>query len=229
MGILTRPQLEQLIVKGWSCGEAKFKGVCDIEAHKKGKFFLLEDGDLSQEELAEKCLKESSIQMHAGEVKNATRKGDEIIFQPGKFVFLTTREIINMPLDVGGSMFMIPQVANTGLLFFTLGYVDPGFRGVLTATILNCTNAKIPIKSDQPFFELVLEKLEQPARPFPRFHEHPQDRLDVAENVLYFNQNPGFALTSENFITRKQLLTALTVAGTVIGIVYTLLKMLALI
>ncbi|MBU7018877.1 MAG: 2'-deoxycytidine 5'-triphosphate deaminase [Theionarchaea archaeon] len=225
MSILTRSQLEKLIVEGWSCGDNKFAGLCDIEIHKGQKFFLLEDSGLSQEELAKKCLKESSIRMHAGEVKNAKRKKNEIVFQPGKFAFLTTRETVNMPLDVGGSMFMVPKVANTGLLFFTLGYVDPGFRGILTATILNCTNKKIPIGLDQSFFELVLEKLEQPVRPIKRYHEDPQDRLDVAANILYFNQNPGFALTSENFITRKQVFTAFTVIVTIIGTVYTILSL----
>lgn len=227
MGILTRPMLEKLIIEGWNCGEKKFEGLCNLESHRRKNFHLLENKELSQEALAKKCLKESSIRMHAGEVRNAIENKNEIIFEPGKFVFLTTKEIINMPLDVGGSMFMIPKVANTGLLFFTLGYVDPGFRGFLIATILNCTNRNIPIRKNQPFFELVLEKLEHPVHPIQIFHENPQNTLDIAANILYYNQNPGFVLTSEDFITRSQVIKTLAVIATISGIVsvlYTILS-----
>ncbi len=65
-------------------------------------------------------------------------KGD--LISPGRFVFFMTRETVDVPLDVEASLFMNPKISNLGLLFFTLGHVDPGFRGHLTATLLNMTD-----------------------------------------------------------------------------------------
>lgn len=118
-----------------------------------------------------------------------------------------TRECINMPFDVDGSLFMNPRISNLGLHFFTLGHVDAGFHGHLTATLLNMTNQPIKLNRHEGCLYFVFAKTNKVAEPHPEFHKKPQFKIEEAQRNLSFNLNPGFALTSADFATKDDFRT----------------------
>jgi len=187
---------------------------------------------MDKDEIVKRCYRFSSLSLHAGEMapehvyrKRVTMtedekrafpwKRDRIIIPPGTFVFMLTRECVNMPLDVEGELYMSPRVSNLGLLFFTLGHVHSGFHGRLTATLLNMTNKTIALEPSETFLHFVCHKTSSAVPPHPN-HNQPQLSLNEAESNLYFNKNPGFVLTSKDFLTKKDFYM---IIGPIIAIV----------
>lgn len=112
------------------------------------------------------------------------------------------------------------------MLFFTLGHIDPGFHGYLTATLLNMTDKFINLKLEEPILRLVLRNTITSTPPHPNFHENPQLKLDETRRNLYFHLNLGFALTSKDFVTRKELYMWLGILiAIVLGIITVLLPL----
>jgi hypothetical protein len=149
--------------------------------------------------------------------RNIQWRNNEILIPPGKFLFFLTREAVDLPFDVEGSLFMNPKVSNLGLLFFTLGHVDPGFHGRLTATLLNMTDRSIYLDPREPPLRIVFTRTEKPTEPHPIYHLSPQ--LDLSETMknLVISRNPGFALTGKDFATKSDLYAW---AGLILAIVF---------
>jgi len=210
MSDLTREEIRSLIIEGWKCDN--YKGICKIPSHKGVVNHLVYDpaGKVTFKEIAsEKNFDGNAVILHIGEVigklgpSELTEK--TLVIPPGRFIFFMTRECINMPFDVDGSLFMNPRISNLGLHFFTLGHVDSGFHGHLTATLLNMTNQPIKLNRYEGCLYFVLAKTSKVAEPHPKFHEKPQLKIEEAQKNLSFNLNPGFALTSADFATKDDL------------------------
>ena len=210
MSDLTREEMKSLIIEGWKCDN--YGGICKIPSHKGIVNHLVYDrtGKVALEQIAsEKNFDGNAVILHIGEVigKLGPSESTEetLVIPPGRFIFFMTRECINMPFDVDGSLFMNPRISNLGLHFFTLGHVDPGFHGHLTATLLNMTNQPIKLNRNEGCLYFVLAKTNKVAKPHPKFHEKPQFKIEEAQRNLSFNLNPGFALTSADFATKDEL------------------------
>jgi hypothetical protein len=230
MSDLTKREIKKLIVNGWKCDD--YKGACSIPAHRGKVNHLLYDpkGVKTPADLAgDKNFDGNAVVLHVGRVIGKLCNGqlteEKLEIPAGKFVFFTTEECVNMPLDVDGSLFMNPRISNLGLHFFTLGHVDPGFHGYLTATLLNVTNQPIRLNRHEGCLYFVLGRTEEFSEPHPRFHEHPQFEIDEAQENLSFGMNPGFALTSADFATKEELNNTrnmlLTIVFSAIGILIT--------
>jgi deoxycytidine triphosphate deaminase len=207
---LTKEEIKSLIITGWSCDD--YKGVCKIQSHKGVKNNIIYDptGKISLNEIADDSNFEGNAAiLHTGQVVGKLTKEelteDAMIIPPGKFVFFMSRECVNVPFDVDGSLFMNPRVSNLGLHFFTLGHIDPGFHGHLTATLLNMTNQPIKLGRNEGCLYLVLGKTDKVEEPHQRFHEKPQLTLEEAQKNLSFNLKTCFALTSDDFATKDDL------------------------
>jgi deoxycytidine triphosphate deaminase len=224
------------MLKGWKCDD--FKGLCKILEHKGQVNRLVSDptGSLKPEDLAkEENFSGNAYILHIGEVcaklHSRQKTEQELIIPPGRFLFFMTRERVQIPLDIDGCLFMNPSSSNKGLLFFTLGHVDPGFDGHLTATLLNTTSRPIPLKRHEGILYLVLSRLEAPSKPHPYYHEHPQLSIDQAVRDLSYNLNPGFALTSANFARKEDLESlrnwiisaVIALFGIIVGVILALL------
>jgi deoxycytidine triphosphate deaminase len=210
MSDLTKKEIKSLVVKGWSCDD--YKGVCMVQSHKGVKNSIIYDpsGKVSPNQIADdKNFEGNAVILHVGQVVGKLTSEEltkeALIVPPGKFVFFMTVECVNMPLDIDGSLFMNPRISNLGLHFFTLGHIDPGFHGHLTATLLNMTNQPIILGRNEGCLYLVLSKTNKVEEPHPRFHEKPQFTIEEARKNLSFNLNPGFALTSSDFVTKDEL------------------------
>lgn len=210
MSDLTRDEIKSLIAQGWSCDD--YQGFCEVESHKGLKNHLIYDptGKISPDQIAsDENFEGNAAILHVGQVEGKLSPeeltNDEITIPPGKFVFFMTQEAVNMPFDVDGSLFMNPRISNLGLHFFTLGHIDPGFHGNLTATLLNMTNQPIKLNRHEGCLYLVIAKTNKVEKPHQKFHAEPQLTIDEAQRNLSFNLNPGFALTSDDFVTKDEL------------------------
>jgi len=238
---LSKKEINDLIIKGWKCED--YGDLCPLPSHKSKTFRLIEDpsGDLTAEDLAKdesfSGREGNAVILRIGEISarlspyEKTEK--QLIIPPGRFIFFMTKEKINMPLDCDGTLFMNPSTSNRGVHFFTLGHVDPGFRGHLTATLLNTTSRRIPLKRHEGVLYLIVSRLESPSKPHSEFHENPQVEIGQAMKDLSFNMNPGFVLTTKDFATKKDLdslrnilITIISVSFTVLGLIIALLKLL---
>lgn len=221
MTTLAGQALRDLLTKGWTCDD--YGDLCAYSSHKGKTHRLVYDPDnvLDEDAITKRCYRYTSLSLHAGDMspsrvyrKRLTRtkqekrafpwRRDRIVIPPGTFVFMLTRECVDMPFDVEGELYMAPRVSNLGLLFFTLGHVHTGFHGRLTATLLNMTDKDIILDPDETFLHLVCRKTSNPVPPHPN-HDRPQLSLSEAETNLYFSKNPGFALTSKDFATKEEL------------------------
>lgn len=241
MSNLAKQEIKDLILKGWKCDD--YGDLCPVSSHKGTTFRLVEDpsGNLKPEDLAKdenfSGREGNSLILHIGEI-NAKICPDQItkkrfVIPSGRFVFFMTQEMINMPLDCDGTLFMNPTTSNKGVHFFTLGHIDPGFRGYLTATLLNTTSRPIPLKRHEGVLYLVTSRLESPSKPHCEFHERPQLEIGQAMRDLSYNVNPGFVLTTQDFASKKDLdslrnllLTIMFGLFGVLGIVIALLRLL---
>lgn len=226
MGNLTKDQIKSLITNGWRC--SSYGNLCSLPSHKNKTFRLIENSDQAFQ--PEECAKDESFSgregnaviLHIGEINadiDPSKVTEEkLVIPAGHFVFFLTQELVNMPLDCDGTLFMNPGTSNRGLLFYTLGDVDPGFSGHLTATLLNTTSRDIPLKRDEGVLYLVISKLEAPSKPHAQYHEFPQTDIDQAMRDLSYNMRPGFALTNRDFATKKDLESTRNLLIAVLGI-----------
>jgi hypothetical protein len=94
------------------------------------------------------------------------------------------------------------------------------------------TNQPIKLDRHEGCLYLVLAKTNKVEEPHRRFHEKPQFTIEEAQKNLSFNLNPGFALTSADFVTKDELdkwrdvLLAIIfgVLGPIIGVILWLLS-----
>ncbi|HEY9247240.1 MAG TPA: hypothetical protein VIO11_10375, partial [Candidatus Methanoperedens sp.] len=178
MSNLTKEQIKKLIIDGWKCNDPKYKGFCKIPSHTNVVNHLLYDPDeyLTVQEISDdNNFQGNAVVMHVGKVvgnlKPRELTDETLIIPPGKFIFFLTRECVNMPFDVDGNLFMNPRISNLGLHFFTLGHVDPGFHGRLTATLLNMTNQSIKLNRHEGCLYFVLAQTAEVSEPHPKYHE----------------------------------------------------------
>ena len=67
------------------------------------------------------------------------------VLHPGEFTLASTLEFIRLPLDIAGRLEGRSSIGRLGLqVHATAGFVDPGFKGVLTFELIN--SGKLPLK-----------------------------------------------------------------------------------
>jgi len=203
MSDLAPDEIEQINRSGWSCDN--YPGICKVEGHINQVHQLIYDPNHPSPKLTLE-FEGNAIALHIGELAGDFEiQGDMVVFPPRKFVFLLTKEAVNLPFDIDGTLFQKPTISNLGLLFYTLGHVDPGFHGRLTCTFLNTTRDPVRLKKSEDVLYLVLSRTEKPH--YPRFgkdfHREPQIKMEEARR----NQNlyPAFVFTKSSFVTRNEL------------------------
>lgn len=85
------------------------------------------------------------------------------LLSPNEFILVSTLETINLPTNVCVDIKMKSSRAREGLSHALAGWVDPGFRGVLTLELKNYTQyQKIPIYSGLRIAQMIFYKSEPP-------------------------------------------------------------------
>lgn len=213
MSSLNNKIIKKLCTEGWKCDN--FSNLCKIREHKGKINKLVYHLDNFNKEIE---IRGNSVVIHIGDIFSEleTCSEDKIIIPPGKFLFFTTKEAINMPMDIDGNLYMNPTYSNMGLFFFTLGHVDPGYHGILQGGILNMTDKSKKIDRNADCLYLVFNRLENPSEPYMKYHRTPRLDLDEVQKNQIFSSSPGFALTKSDFVTRSELHTWLAMLAAII-------------
>ncbi len=81
---------------------------------------------------------------------------------PGQFVLLSTKEIVNLPFNVAAFVKGKSSLARKGVMIECAGFVDPGFSGTITLQVKNLNqNHAILLKAGAKICQVVFFKLDQ--------------------------------------------------------------------
>jgi len=95
-------------------------------------------------------------------------EGDEFILHPGDFVLGTTKERIEMPVDLVANVEGRSSLGRLAVVVHaTAGFVDPGYRGQVTLELSNLGTAPVALTPGMRVSQLVFTELTSPAeRPY---------------------------------------------------------------
>lgn len=91
-----------------------------------------------------------------GEIKEANSELRSLSIEPGEFVLATSKEKIQMPLNLVGHNGLMSKWTKAGLVSLFSPQIDPGFKGVLIVPIFNAGQSTITIAFDEPIFTVEL-------------------------------------------------------------------------
>jgi len=95
-------------------------------------------------------------------------EGDEFILHPGDFVLGTTKERVEMPVDLVANVEGRSSLGRLAVVVHaTAGFVDPGYRGQVTLELSNLGTAPVALTPGMRVSQLVFTELTSPAeRPY---------------------------------------------------------------
>jgi dCTP deaminase len=95
-------------------------------------------------------------------------EGSEFILHPGDFVLGTTKERVEMPVDLVANVEGRSSLGRLAVVVHaTAGFVDPGYRGQVTLELSNLGTAPVALTPGMRVSQLVFTELSSPAdRPY---------------------------------------------------------------
>lgn len=78
---------------------------------------------------------------------------------PGEVFWASTREVLNMPDNIGGQLWIRSSYARKGILG-SFGFVDAGFRGNLTLAFFNASSESVEVEAGKTIVQIVFMLLE---------------------------------------------------------------------
>jgi deoxycytidine triphosphate deaminase len=81
---------------------------------------------------------------------------------PGHSVMITTKEKLDVPLDVTGMGFPLARMSSSGLLMTNPGHIDPGYKGSMTFTAINMGRLPFELREGDPIVTVMLFRLDAP-------------------------------------------------------------------
>lgn len=88
----------------------------------------------------------------------------ELIIQAHSFVLATTKEFIELPVDLSGFVEGRSSVGRMGLFIQNASVVGPGFKGRLTLELYNANILPIRLKPGRRICQLILFQMDQSAQ-----------------------------------------------------------------
>jgi deoxycytidine triphosphate deaminase len=79
---------------------------------------------------------------------------------PGEMAVIITKELLNVPDNMAGEVGPMARILSEGLLVLAASHVDPGYRGPLTARVINLLDTPYTLKFDERVLTLRFYKLE---------------------------------------------------------------------
>ena len=84
-----------------------------------------------------------------------------VALSPGKPILATTIEVVNIPSDVAGVVYLKSSRAREGLDHALAGWIDPGFSGTITLELH--AHRPLVLTAGQRVIQLVLMSMVEPA------------------------------------------------------------------
>jgi deoxycytidine triphosphate deaminase len=125
---------------------------------------LIVNADIKQ------CLKPASYELRVGSYFDpGTNKdiplddGEGIAIAPRSFVLLGSKEMVDLPLEILGMLYLRSTYARRGFTAWFQGLVDPGYKGSLTFPLHNLTGNIIPVYGGERICHIIFERLSEAA------------------------------------------------------------------
>jgi len=83
-----------------------------------------------------------------------------ITVQPGQMIFVITKEEVNLPLEVCGTVYSRNNIALEGILALNAGHVDPGYRGPIVIRLINLKATPWTLHLGDPIFTIIFQTVE---------------------------------------------------------------------
>ncbi len=91
-------------------------------------------------------------------------EGEEFILHPGDFVLGTTKERVEVPADLLGTVQGRSSLGRLAVVIHaTAGIVDPGYRGQITLELSNLGTAPVALQPDMRISQVIFTELKTPA------------------------------------------------------------------
>lgn len=83
------------------------------------------------------------------------QRGEWVVINPGAFILGQTREFVRMPSNIAGRVEGKSSLGRRGLMVHvTAGFIDPGFKGVITLEMYNLRKRPIMIRVGDPIAQI---------------------------------------------------------------------------
>ncbi|MEF8777337.1 MAG: dCTP deaminase [Natronomonas sp.] len=91
-------------------------------------------------------------------------EGEEFILHPGDFVLGTTKERVEVPPDLLGTVQGRSSLGRLAIVIHaTAGIIDPGYRGQITLELSNLGTAPVALNPDMRISQVLFTELKTPA------------------------------------------------------------------
>ncbi len=93
--------------------------------------------------------------------KLVINNGEAFIIHPGEFVLATTKEWVEMPIDLVGSVDGRSSIGRLGIIIQTAPMIDAGFKGNITLELANIGRMPVSLYPDMRICRLTFHQLTQ--------------------------------------------------------------------
>lgn len=115
---------------------------------------LIEDGE-------DNNYRQISYDIRAGKIINTNgEEVNEFKLEPQGIVEVISKEKVSLPPDVAGYAMVKTGLCNEGILPLNIGIIDPGYKGYLSATLLNFGNKNFMLNEDEVFLRVTFHRCE---------------------------------------------------------------------
>lgn len=146
----------------------------------------LDRGVLKIDGFQESCLTPNGYDLRIAEImvgKERIQSGT-VSIPPMKQAFISTLEYVELPVDLCAQLWLRTTWIRKGIMA-GLGKVDAGFRGTLTFSIFNFSQAEVEIPVGERFVQIVFEKLHTPPHlPYEKRSGHYQGQRGITLNPV---------------------------------------------
>jgi dCTP deaminase len=100
------------------------------------------------------------------ELWGETFEVEHLVLVPGQVVLADTLEVVNIPVNLRGVLWLKSSRGRELLEHMHAGYVDPGFYGSLTLEMVNAAPWPMLLKKGQPILQLELAECHIPEKSY---------------------------------------------------------------
>jgi len=83
-----------------------------------------------------------------------------VTIQPGQVLFVITREQVNMPKELCGTVYAKNEFSRSGILLFTTGHIDPGIQCPIVIRLVNLRATPFTLTLGQRIYTIVFHTIQ---------------------------------------------------------------------
>lgn len=155
MGILTRDEIVKTILEKQLIIDAhQINGEYDVEPAsydlRSGVIIWKEFDNVNRRSIIQRLDFDSSLPIE---------KQPSVTIQPGQVMFVITKEQVNLPVELCGTVYAKNEFSREGILLFTTGHIDPGVKCPIVIRLVNLRSTPYVLMLGQPIYTIVFQKV----------------------------------------------------------------------